>query len=191
MCKDESLYLFMSPKWLAGQAEFFQSPSKITETSLLFAEGTKSTKLFRTKIYAPGQISDNKMNTAQLRFHKEDVTGDTDIFVALCDNENCLGFWFLDQNHIYAAAWPTTAPMCKSEKLLSTLLVASNRWEIRFELTPSGTSSYAWTSNGEVVNHYSQTLKPANGLWLTVCRDDSNEKYNFHFFEVSVRVNSF
>eukprot|EP00118_Oscarella_pearsei_P019085 m.199906 g.199906 ORF g.199906 m.199906 type:complete len:71 (+) comp39581_c1_seq13:2581-2793(+) len=69
--------------------------------------------------------------------------------------------------------------------------MASTGFNSRFEMSPQQTVLFAWSNRNDFVfNHYRHVLKPAGGLWLTVCRHNYGEVYALHFLEFSLRSNS-
>eukprot|EP00118_Oscarella_pearsei_P018723 m.193464 g.193464 ORF g.193464 m.193464 type:complete len:266 (+) comp39477_c0_seq60:103-900(+) len=187
-------YLFMSPSWLVAHAEFTETPSSSSLSSLQFKNtGIQNEgRLFKVKLVSSNILMDTSSAEnyiIHLKFIKRSLTADNDFSFAICDNTTCNGFSHYDQNKVSRAEWLANATVCK-ETYEPTTLSTNEHWNLRFELSSAGTVGYVWTDNDFPFSYvYAKALKPETGLWLEVCRLETAEKFEFQFFEFSLKSN--
>lgn len=190
------LYLMMSPTWLRSNAVFGQSPSAQNSEHITFRSSNRNLQsLFHAPVVSSGRLVDRKTYIVTMKFWYERLTADNDLIVGLCDDVDCAGFSFRDNgDNIYAVKWVKDHHSCLRSKTRLNDGWRDNNYEIyemKFEFSPSNTIGDTWSyAVGKPFRQrFDVAMRLSHGLWVSVCRDSSDEAYTIRSFELFVRGN--
>ena len=133
-----------------------------------------------------------------IRHKKMDTSHpDSDLILMISDNASCTGFWFMDQQPFVTVAGKPGVVLTKMSRSVSGVRVDPTSepssypelWQMRMRLTKQSTWGNVWAASKEGKGHqstYPHVLKPHNGLWLELYRDDPQESYQIKYIEVTI-----
>eukprot|EP00118_Oscarella_pearsei_P011137 m.72474 g.72474 ORF g.72474 m.72474 type:complete len:271 (+) comp35802_c0_seq1:384-1196(+) len=194
---NELVYIFMSATWLLANAKFFKTPFQSTPSSLMFTgrqQGGIFHRLFEVPLVSPNQLTDGNATyyIANLQFFQKDLTMAEDSVLAICDNKTCNGLFHGNDELAGSSSWSRQTGQC-AQNIGSTIAHSRhNHWTIQYELGPGHTVGFTWTESAfPLPLVYTERLKPETGLWLQVCGGNRTLKYEFPFFEFTLKTNQF
>ena len=145
-------------------------------------------RVSKVKLIEAGVLNDNQAYSIQIGFFFT-FPGDSDPRLQICDGNYCAGFFYFDPNGAYASWGIDSVSTCGNSYSGSSLTApqsSTTNWNIRLEIYPNSTSGITYVSTKSSTHEYSQILKPSRGLHFKVCRDNTNETFRFHLFELAV-----
>ena len=137
---------------------------------------------------SPGSLSNSSTYIISLKFWRVTLSSDCDLYVTICDSYLCSGFLISEQGGVYASHFQASSAICTDDSQQFGW-GAQEVWDFRFELSPSHTLTTAWsgTANKGHYNVY-DAMSRSSGLWLTVCRQEPDERVEIRFIEVSIKT---
>ena len=144
----------------------------------------------KVKLIEAGVLNDDQAYSIQIGFFFT-FPGDSDPILQICDGNYCVGFIYADPNEAYDYAGIDSVSTCTVtySNYIRAPQSSTTNWNIRFEIHPNSTSGITYVSTTSYTYEYSQKLKPSRGLHFKVCRQDENETFQFHLFELAVYSN--
>ena len=149
----------------------------------------------KVNLFEAGLLHDDKAYIIQLALFLTYPSGyDSDPSFHICDGNICVGFLALNQNGVRAYSGSDPVSHCmrgedSGSSITSPQSEASSSWNLRLEIHPNSTTGIVYVSTSSLAYEYQTKLKPSRGLHFKVCREDTNERYQFHLFELVVRLN--
>ncbi|XP_062518845.1 uncharacterized protein LOC134193983 [Corticium candelabrum] len=184
----------MSAAWLMDNAQFYEQPV-FRKAHLEFGEGSlMDGRLLKVELAAPRRLSSEVTYLVIITFYMSNLTRDSDFYVALCDGSVCAGYQYNDDSAIRVHEWSALSKTCVNNRRWSEWRNKNAHfWELRYELTPKYSLGITFSpSVDRALSHvYDAVLNPHNGLWITVCRNNANEQYEFHYLETAVQEDTF
>ena len=146
----------------------------------------------KVNLFEAGLLHDDKAYIIQLALFLTYPSGyDSDPSFHICDGNNCVGIYTSDQNVVTAYSGRDSFSHCIGDEDSSPISApqSSSNWNLRLEIHPNSTTGIVYVSTSSLAYEYQTKLKPSRGLHFKVCREDTNERYQFHLFELVVRLN--
>ena len=120
---------------------------------------------------------------------------DNDLMLAISDKTAAAGFWFMDQQPFVTLAGvpgPVLTQITRSvpDMEAPTSGAYPEIWHMRMRLTSQSSWGTVWgpsLSAGQGKQSvYPRVLRPSQGLWLELYRNDPSESYLIKYIEVTI-----
>ena len=148
--------------------------------------------MLKVDLIAAGVLHDNKTYIIEFDiFQTYPSSAETDPIFQICDGNYCVGLWILDQNDVRAFGGSDSVSHCVRGEESGDVSAprASRNWHVILEIHPDSTFGFAYVSTTSLKYEYNEKLTPSRGLHFKMCRHDTDERYEFHFFKLAIRLN--